>query len=270
MSFPVVFNIAGLRVPAHLLFETAAYLVGFQAYLLLRRRELRDASGPVSGQTHVWIVVGAIFGALFGSKILAILESLPDYWAMRTDPRVWIEGKTIVGGLLGGWIGVEIVKRLRGVRGSTGDAYVLPLVLGIAIGRIGCFLTGLSDHTHGKPTALWWGIDFGDGLKRHPTQLYEIAAVLLIGTIVYARSRKPHPLGLLFRLFLFLYLAFRFLVEFIKPTFTPYLGLSAIQIACAVGIVVTLSSLMRHQSFTPVAARPDVAPDQHPAAQRPA
>src|SRR5262249_36862430 len=211
-----------------------AYLVGFQTYLVLRRRELRDPVAPVSGQTHVWIIVGAIFGALFGSKILAIVESFPDYWTMRTDPRVWIEGKTIVGGLLGGWIGVEIVKRLRCVRGSTGDAYVAPLVLGIAIGRVGCFLTGLSDHTHGKPTALSWGVDFGDGIKRHPTQLYEIIAVLLIGAIVYARSLKHHPRGSLFRLFLFLYLLFRFLVEFIKPTFKPYIGLSAIQVVSAI------------------------------------
>src|SRR5438552_198846 len=143
MTFPVVFNFFGQPVPAHLVFETGAYLVGFQTYLILRSKEL---SGAISGETHIWLVVGAIFGALFGSKILAIIESFPEYWSMRTDPRVWLGGKTIVGGLLGGWIGVEFVKHVRGVRGSTGEAYVLPLVLGIAIGRIGFFLTGLPDY----------------------------------------------------------------------------------------------------------------------------
>src|SRR5262245_1246056 len=161
--------------------ETLAYCAGFQAYLLLRKR---DVTTMQSAQTHIWIIAGAIIGAAIGSKLLAIIESFPDYWSHRTEPMVWLEGKTIVGGLLGGWIGVEIVKRLRGVRGSTGDAYVLPIILGIAIGRIGCFLTGLADHTHGEPTALPWGVDFGDGVRRHPTQLYEILVVLLIGAII--------------------------------------------------------------------------------------
>jgi prolipoprotein diacylglyceryltransferase len=245
MTFPVVFSIAGKSVSAHLVFETAAYIVGFQAYLLLRRRDREDG---MSAHMHLWIVVGAIFGALLGSKILAIVESFPEYWAARADPRVWLGGKTIVGGLLGGWIGVELAKKLLHIRGSTGDAYVLALILGIAIGRIGCFLTGLPDHTYGTPTALPWGIDFGDG-PRHATQLYEIAAVLIIGAIVYARSRKPQARGELFRLFMFLYLLFRFLVEFIKPTYKPYLGLSAIQIACLSGAVVCFMQLRTAMSI---------------------
>ena len=248
MTFPVVINLLGQPVPAHLVFETAAYIVGFQTYLILRRRERGTA---ISGETHIWLVVGAIFGALFGSKILAIIESFPEYWMMRSDPRVWLGGKTIVGGLLGGWIGVEFVKHVRGVRGSTGDAYVLPLVFGIAIGRIGCFLTGLPDHTHGTPTALPWGIDFGDGIHRHPTQLYEIAAALLIGAIVYMRSRRPHASGELFRLFLFLYLAFRFLIELIKPSYKPYLGLSAIQIASLFGAATCAWQIAKIRRLSP-------------------
>jgi len=174
---------------------------------------------------------------------------------MRHDPRAWLGGKTIVGGLLGGWIGVEIVKRIRGVRASTGDAYVLPLVLGIAIGRIGCFLTGLPDHTHGIGTSLPWGFDFGDGIKRHPTQLYEIGAALVIGAMVYVRSRRSHARGELFRFFLLLYLLFRFAVEFIKPTYKPYVDLSAIQIASLIGAAVCAWQLfrMRRSSRDPVA-----------------
>jgi phosphatidylglycerol---prolipoprotein diacylglyceryl transferase len=234
LTFPVQFHLLGRVIPSHLVMEMLGYCVGFQTYLLLRRREIRSLE-PAENQ--VWIIAGAIFGAAIGAKILAIIESFPDYWLYRANPIVWLQGKTIVGGLLGGWIGVECVKRLRHISGSTGDAYVLPLILGVSIGRVGCFLTGLPDHTYGNPTALPWGINFGDGIPRHPTQLYEIAALLLIGVVTLIRQRTPYVRGELFRLFLLLYLCFRFLVEFIKPTFKPYLGLSAIQIASALGAI---------------------------------
>ena len=74
----------------------------------------------------------------------------------------------IVGGLLGGWAGVEIAKRVLRIRYSTGDLFVFPLVVGMSIGRVGCFLTGLDDHTCGTWTGLPWAVDFGDG-PRHPT-----------------------------------------------------------------------------------------------------
>jgi phosphatidylglycerol:prolipoprotein diacylglycerol transferase len=89
-------------------------------------------------------------------------------------------GKTIVGALIFGLISVELIKRYIGLRQSTGDLYAIPLALGIAIGRIGCFLTGLSDNTYGTPTDLPWAINFGDGIPRHPTQLYEIAFLMFL------------------------------------------------------------------------------------------
>ena len=153
-------------------------------------------------EQNLWIIVGAVFGALFGSKLLAWLESAPDYWPHRHDPAVWLGGKTIVGGLLGGWIGVEIAKKVQGIRHSTGDAFAFPLIFGMAVGRIGCFLTGLDDHTHGNPTSLPWGIDMGDGIRRHPTQLYDIVFLTLFATLLGFLGKSPLPNGRLFRLFL--------------------------------------------------------------------
>jgi len=94
-------------------------------------------------------------------------------------------GKTIVGALIFGLISVELMKRYIGVRQSTGDLYAIPLALGIAIGRIGCFLTGLDDNTYGTPTTLPWAINFGDGIPRHPTQLYEIAFLVALIPALY-------------------------------------------------------------------------------------
>jgi phosphatidylglycerol---prolipoprotein diacylglyceryl transferase len=106
------------------------------------------------------------------------------------NPAYLVGGKTIVGALAFGLIAVELMKRFIGLRTSTGDLYAIPLALGIAIGRIGCFLTGLSDNTYGTPTTLPWAINFGDGVPRHPTQLYEIAFLLVLIPVLYRVLNK--------------------------------------------------------------------------------
>jgi prolipoprotein diacylglyceryltransferase len=250
MTFPVHFDLMGRSIPAHAVFEILAYAGGFQLYLLLRRRQ--QSRSPVSFDQIMWVLVGCVFGALIGSKLLAWAESPAEYArAMAQNPFAWLGGKTIVGGLLGGWIGVEITKKTLGVTHSTGDTFVFPLILGIAVGRIGCFLTGLPDHTHGVHTNLPWAVDFGDG-PRHPTQLYEIAFLLLLGVALAVRSRRPFWNGQLFRLFMLGYLLFRFFIEFIKPSDKPWLGLSAIQIACVMGATVSAALLIRGTIRPPV------------------
>jgi prolipoprotein diacylglyceryltransferase len=177
------------------------------------------------------------------------------------NPAYLVGGKTIVGALAGGLISVELIKRYIGLRQSTGDLYAIPLALGIAIGRIGCFLTGLSDNTYGTPTTLPWAINFGDGIPRHPTQLYEIIFLLTLTLILYrvltrivilsgavtsqsevlAESKDPYPRdkpspaharflpGDAFKFFMVAYLLFRLLADFIKPYPRIFLGLGGIQ-----------------------------------------
>jgi len=239
VTFPHYFEIFGLRIHPHPAMETIAYIVGFQAYLLNRRKE---RSRIVGVEHSLWIIVGAVFGALLGSKLLAWMESPHEFWAMRHDLQLLMGGKTLVGGLLGGWIGVEIAKWFMGIRARTGDACVLPLMLGIAIGRIGCFLTGLDDRTYGTASSLPWTVDFGDGVARHPTQLYESGFVLLGGSIIHFSLNRTRE-GSRFRIFLIAYLSFRFAVEFIKPTYRPFMSMSAIQMACLAGLIAAIWQL---------------------------
>ena len=117
-----------------------------------------------------------------------------------------------------------------------GDLYVFPLIVGIAVGRVGCFLTGLADDTYGTATSLPWGVDFGDGVARHPTQLYEIAFLAALAAALAWRARRPYPRGDLFKLFMAAYLGWRLLIDFIKPAHATLLGLSAIQLACIAGL----------------------------------
>ncbi|MDF1701633.1 MAG: prolipoprotein diacylglyceryl transferase [Planctomycetota bacterium] len=227
MEFPFYLPLGDWRVHPHPVFEGLAYLLGFRVYLMLRKRR-----GDVVSKRNRWfVIIAAICGSAFGSRLL--------FWLI--DPRVTLEhwnnpgfimgGKTIVGAIIGGLIAVELTKKAVGIRARTGDLFALPLCIGIAIGRIGCFLTGLEDDTYGVATSLPWGIDFGDGIARHPTQLYEILVVIGIATWVVLRGRAPHRRGDLFLGFLWGYLFWRLLVEFIKPDHA-WLGLTSIQWAC--------------------------------------
>jgi phosphatidylglycerol---prolipoprotein diacylglyceryl transferase len=242
MKFPVY--IFGIH--PHLLFESLAYFIGFRVYLWTRKKE----SIPV--EKALWIVVGAIFGADIGSKLVYWLENPLKTLHEWNSLTYLLEGKTIVGGLLGGLIGVETAKKIIGWENSTGDDFVLPLIVGMMIGRIGCFLTGLSDHTYGTPTNWITGVDFGDGVKRHPTQLYEFAFLLVLGIILMRIKRTPAKVlweGYLFQLFMLSYLIFRLAIDFIKPTPHPYFHLNNIQLACIAGIIyyVQLMLKKRHQ-----------------------
>ena len=131
------------------------------------------------------MIAAAAAGAALGSKLLFWLEDPELTWHNLHNLAYLMRGKTVVGALVFGLISVELIKRYIGVRQSTGDLYAIPLALGIAIGRIGCFLTGLSDNTYGTSTTLPWAINFGDGIPRHPTQLYEIAFLLFLIPILY-------------------------------------------------------------------------------------
>jgi phosphatidylglycerol---prolipoprotein diacylglyceryl transferase len=191
-----------------------------------------------------------MLGALVGAKVLVLLQHIYLVGHWQQFLLLLIQGKTVVGALLGGLIGVELTKKIIGVNRSTGDVFVYPLIVGTAIGRIGCFLTGLSDKTYGIATTLPWGVDFGDGIPRHPTQLYEILFLLCLIIFLKFRSRYQRQAGDLFKFYLIAYLGFRFLIDFIKPDFHPILGMSAIQIACVLAIIYYRRSIIKMFRFT--------------------
>jgi len=232
----------------HLFFEWLAIAVGVQLY---RRQRARSGQPGMLQSGHYGVVIGCILGAAIGNKLVFWLE-VPQLWAAHSlDISVWSSGQSIVGGLLGGLIGVELSKKLAGISESTGDNFVLPLVAGTAIGRIGCFLAGLHDGTFGNPTALPWRMDFGDGMARHPTQLYDIVFVLLLGGLLLKlRPRFQAKPGLLFKLYLSGYLLWRLIVDAIKPVPYDYaFGFSGIQWICMLALLCYLPFVVR-QWFT--------------------
>jgi prolipoprotein diacylglyceryltransferase len=121
---------------------------------------------------------------------------------------------------------------------------VLPLAAALSIGRVGCQLSGVADLTYGNVTGLPWGWDYGDGIPRHPTAIYEILGVgSLAAWVMNKRFSRP---GDRFRAFVVGYLVLRFGLEYLKPPFGPAAAgvltperwgqLSAIQWACVAGL----------------------------------
>jgi prolipoprotein diacylglyceryltransferase len=228
----------------HTALEMTGIFVGMRLFAANMRSHAAGAIGQGPGFA---VAVGCIAGAILGSRI-AVWIDRPDLTAaLWTSPRLWVMGQSIIGALVGGLLGVEIAKRAAGVRASTGDAFVAPLAVGIGVGRLGCFVAGLHDDTYGTPTALPWGVDFGDGVARHPTQLYDIVFVAAIAALlVRARPTLSRVPGLAFKLFLASYLAWRFLVDFIKPV--PYAypgGLSGLQLFAAASLLLYLPFVVR-------------------------
>ena len=228
MPFPIFLRVGSLQIHPHLLFEALAYTVGFRLYLAGRKWR----GDFLQDYARWWVLAAATSGALLGAIFLAMLENPQYLLAHGRERGTILAGKTIVGALIGGLISVEAIKRRLGVTRRTGDLFAIPLCVGIAIGRIGCFLTGLPDQTCGIPSTLPWAVDFGDGIPRHPTQLYEIIFLGFLALLILRLSHRQHLEGDLFRLFMVGYSFFRLLCDFLKPDPGILLGLSSIQLAC--------------------------------------
>ena len=232
MHFPVDIPFGRSSIPVHFICETLSYFLGYKYYVYLRRH----TKDPISSENRFIIFIGAAIGAFLGSHIVGIFEKPQLLYQMSF--LYFMGNKTIVGGLLGGLIGVEITKKIIHVSVSSGDLIAYPLILGMIIGRLGCFFAGLEDGTYGVSSDLPWAMDFGDGIRRHPTNLYEIAFWLTLWCAM-TLFEKRHKLtdGSRFKLIMVCYLAFRFLIEFIKPDYFFSFGLSTIQLVCLAGIL---------------------------------
>jgi prolipoprotein diacylglyceryltransferase len=233
---------AAVATQIHFVFEWLAMLIAVQIYRGLKRRK---GEKTLTDHRTFAVLLSCIIGAGIGNKLLFAIE-YPPLWASQ-GWAILFQGQSIVGGLIGGLIGVEVSKKIWGVKHSTGDDFILPLIVGTIIGRIGCFLAGLQDGTFGLSTQLPWGIDFGDGIFRHPTQLYDMLAVSSIGLLLWnARARLSQVSGLAFKLYLASYLIWRLFIDQLKPVPYAYgFGLSGIQWVAIMALLVYLPLVIR-------------------------
>jgi phosphatidylglycerol:prolipoprotein diacylglycerol transferase len=224
---PIIF---GIRVNIHLILEYLAFFVAFRYYIWLRKLK----NDQISDRNRLSIILGAIAGAFIGSRLIGFLEN-PMVPTNGDNVYQLLNAKSIMGGLFGGLIGVETAKKLVKEKQSSGDLFTFPIIVGIFIGRIGCFLSGTREFTYGKETNFIAGMNLGDGLLRHPVSLYEIAFLILLYAFLKIVTRyRERENGLLFKIFMISYFGFRFFIEFIKPNVFFVLGLSSIQWLCVI------------------------------------
>lgn len=207
----------------HFIMETLAFVVAFRVYWYQRKHYVDS----ISSISRLSTILGAMLGALIGSRLVGYLEVSDNL--MNINLPLIMFNKSIAGGFFGGILGVEFVKLILKIKASTGDVYVFPILIGLIIGRIGCFLSGIDDGTIGIPTESILGMDLGDGINRFPTALFELIFAVILLIFFFTIRKKTIATGYRFILLMVLYFLFRFLVEFLKPIHVNYAGLNAVQ-----------------------------------------
>ena len=191
---------------------------------VLVSRRTQQPLGLSVGQ-RLGIGLGAFCGAMIGAKLPFVLAD----WEGLGSGAAWFgNGKTIVFGLVGGYIGVELAKWSMEIRTKTGDSFAVPVAAAVAVGRLACFVGGCC---YGIPTSLPWAVDFGDGVPRHPTQLYEFAFHATAAGVLFTLQQRQLLRYQLIKLYIIAYLAFRFATEFIRPEQVLWVGLTGYQLA---------------------------------------
>jgi len=184
---------------------------------------------PCSRLIIVSTVCAGLLGGIIGAKLV---RWIIDWQTFAHQPGAILDpqlgGRTIIGGIIFGWLAVELAKMLMGIKRSTGDSFALALPAGEAVGRIGCFLNGCC---YGIAANVPWAV-YQHEAWRHPTQLYSCAvAVSILAILLYLRHKMPHE-GDLFRLYLILYGFSRFGLEFLRERTSIHWGLSTAQWIC--------------------------------------
>jgi prolipoprotein diacylglyceryltransferase len=223
----------------HAVFDVAAWLASMAAFWLTTRHLIPAEALPASRVPHPGLYAitagaGALCGAMFFGTANALLSGLHAL------------GFSMVGGIAGAIAAVEAYKRFTGISGSTGVAFAAPFAATVAIGRLGCFFSGLDDFTYGTPTDAAWAVDFGDGIPRHPVQLYESLAMALMFVVLIQRFRARDRFWLAngFYLTVGWYGLQRFVWEFFKPYATLVGPFNLFHFVC-LGLVLYAAFMIR-------------------------
>lgn len=193
-------------------------------------------STDLDAVTRQSIAFAALLGAIAGAYLLELPADLFG-WHPPPPPGIGADvaplgGRTVVGGLIGGWLAVEWQKRRLGVRQSTGGDFALPLALALGCGRLGCLSAGCCAGVECAPG--WFATVDAAGVPRVPIQLVEAAFHFAAAILLAIAARRRWWSSRRLAAYLAVYAALRFTLEFWRQHPQVALGLSWYQGLCVV------------------------------------
>lgn len=215
---PVAFTLG----PVTVRWYGIAYVLGFICAALVIWRLAKRWRVRVNEDALLTIMVCAVVGIILGGRLGYVLfygngsylQNPLEIFALNHG------GMSFHGGLIGALLSGIVAAKLTGIPYLTlADLGCVAAPLGLFFGRLANFVNG---ELWGAPTDLPWGVVFGGAagnFPRHPSQLYEaVLEGIVIFCVLFALSRKlpPRPRGTFLGIFLVMYGAFRFLVEFVR------------------------------------------------------
>jgi phosphatidylglycerol---prolipoprotein diacylglyceryl transferase len=227
-SRTIAIELFDLSIHWYGLFYAIAFLAAI--WIFTRLQHYRDLK--LDRDQIIEIVAWAAVGVLIGGRLGYVLFYDPFFYA--ANPRqifaIWHGGMSFHGGFLGAALALWLASRKLKINAlKLFDVAVIPVALGLALGRLGNFI---NQELYGTVTSLPWAITIPevDG-GRHPTQLYAVEKNLLILAFTYYLLRKKKNIGLPTASFLLLYGILRFAIEFVREQSLPlWLGLTRGQI----------------------------------------
>jgi phosphatidylglycerol---prolipoprotein diacylglyceryl transferase len=231
---PVLFVMGDHVFGTHNFFIALGLAAGAVLFYAEARRR-----GEVS-EEMLWIAAGALIAGAIGAKLAAIIGAIGEPVRPSLGPLIVDGGRSVLGGLTGGYMGVVLTKKLVRHTRPTGDLFAPAAAAGMAVGRFGCFFSELP----GTPTTLPWGVRldptqiqmiptcpaFCRTSALHPSFAYEIVFLAVMFAVIWRLRRRESLRGELFKVFLLCYAVFRFGVEFVRGNEAFWHGLSRHQV----------------------------------------
>src|SRR3989338_1860596 len=210
---PVLFSMGPFQIRYYGLFYALGFIIAYFLISYLAKRK----SLPLTKEDVADYILYLLLGTVLGARIFYVLfYNFPFYLSNPAEIiAVWRGGLSFHGGFIGAVIaGFYFCRKKKIHFYDLADITVMPLALGLALGRIANFING---ELYGRITDLPWAVKFPDSEGfRHPSQIYESFKNLIIFLALWAVKDKKLPKGFIFWLFVVMYSALRFIVEFTR------------------------------------------------------
>jgi len=229
---PVLFHIGPLAIRSWGVFVASGILVG----LYFANRSAKQKG--IDGEKILNLAFYLLLSGLFGARLIYVLTELPYFISNPVEIfMIQAGGLAIQGAILGGFIAAYSFCRYHKLSfAQVADVFAPSLLIGQAIGRIGCFLNG---DAYGKITDFFLKVKFPmlAGF-RHPSQLYESALDFIAFGLIMVWGKKFKNDGALFSVVIIIYSLIRFFVEFTRESDILAFGISYAQFAALATVLV--------------------------------